>query len=74
MEHKGKIDKKKSFEEQLKELESIVEVLDRGEAPLEDLLRKYEEGMELARACRDFLDKAELKIIEIGKGLLNAEI
>jgi exodeoxyribonuclease VII small subunit len=65
----GKTDIKKSFEIQLKELEAIVEILDRCEAPLEELLNKYEEGMELARCCREFLDKAELKIIEIGKQL-----
>lgn len=55
----------RSFEEQLKRLEEIVEILDQGEEPLEDMLKLYEEGMKLAANCRKFLDKTEQKIIEI---------
>jgi exodeoxyribonuclease VII small subunit len=57
--------KEKSIDEQLKELEEIVELLETGEAPVEELMKKYEQGMELARQCREFLEKAEQKIIEI---------
>ncbi|MBM2814543.1 MAG: xseB [Ignavibacteria bacterium] len=56
-----------SFEEKLKLLEDIVETLDKGEAPLDELIAKYEEGMELARLCRRYLSAAEMKVIEIRK-------
>ncbi len=56
---------KSSFEEQLKRLEEIVETLDSSEIPLEDALKMYEEGMSISKALKDFLEKAEQKIIEI---------
>lgn len=56
---------KLTFEEKLKKLEEIAVALDRSEEPLEILLEKYEEGMKLAKTARDFLDKAERKVIEI---------
>ena len=59
--------KKQTFEEQLKQLEEIVELLDSGEAPLEEMLKKYEEGMAIAKNCRKFLDEAEQKVIDISK-------
>ncbi len=59
--------KTKNFEEQLEELEEIVEKLDAGEAPLEELLKDFESGMTLSAELRDFLEKAELKIEEISK-------
>ena len=42
--------KEKPFEQQLEELEEIVEVLDSGEISLEKMLKKYEEGMKLAKS------------------------
>ncbi len=59
--------KKLNFNEKLEELEEIVEKLDAGEAPLEELIKDYEKGMKLAGELRDFLSKAEQKIIEIGE-------
>jgi exodeoxyribonuclease VII small subunit len=59
--------KKLSFEEQIRNLEEIVETLDRGEAPLEELVDQYEEGMKLASSLTEFLDKAEQKITDISK-------
>jgi exodeoxyribonuclease VII small subunit len=56
---------KKSFEEQLSRLEEIVDILDEGNVPLEDMLTVYEEGMKLAQEMREFLEKAEQKIIDI---------
>lgn len=56
-----------TFEEQITKLEEIAEMLDRGDAPLEELLSKYEEGIALAEKCRTFLDKAEQKVIDISK-------
>lgn len=50
------------FEEALQRLEEIVESMEEGEIPLEDLLRKYEEGSELLKVCGKRLRDAELKI------------
>ena len=51
-----------SLEAQLKRLEEIAMLLDRGELPVDEQLKIYEEGMQLAQACRDYLEKAQLKI------------
>ena len=58
---------KKSFEEQLTRLEDIVGILDKGEIPLEDMVNIYEEGMALTKVLREYLNKAEMKVIEINK-------
>ncbi len=59
--------KKKTFEEKLERLEKIVAILDDSETTLEDMLKVYEEGINLTNELRDFLEKAELKIKELKK-------
>ena len=51
-----------SFEESLKRLEQIVSVLERGEAPLEESLKLFQEGTELVRRCQNLLDNAKLQV------------
>lgn len=53
---------KATFEERLERLEEIVVLLDRGDAPLEELLALYEEGIVLSKECSDFLRQAEQKV------------
>jgi exodeoxyribonuclease VII small subunit len=60
-------DKKKSagsesFEVALARLEEIVTLLERGEVPLEDGLRLFEEGVVLSRRCHEMLRSAEARI------------
>ena len=43
--------KKMSFEEKLSRLEEIVAALEKGDAPLADSLRLFEEGTKLVNAC-----------------------
>jgi len=50
------------FEEQLAQLESVVERLERGELTLEDSVRLFEEGVKLSNACKQELEKAEGRI------------
>ena len=50
------------FEDCLQRLEQIVEQLERGEIPLEQSLKLFEEGMTLSNACRKELEDAEGKI------------
>jgi exodeoxyribonuclease VII small subunit len=51
-----------SFEEQLTQLESVVEKLERGELSLDDSVRLFEEGVRLSNACKQELEKAEGRI------------
>ena len=51
-----------SFELALSELEQIVQKLEKGELPLEDSLRLYEEGIRLSRLCHGKLEEAEGRI------------
>lgn len=51
-----------SFEESMKRLEQIVSVLERGEAPLEESLKLFQEGTELVRRCQNLLDDAKLQV------------
>ena len=51
-----------NFEKAMDRLESIVEQMESGKLPLEDLIVSYEEGMNLVKVCQDRLTKAEQKI------------
>lgn len=50
------------FEEALKKLEKIVEDLENGDLSLDEALKKYQEGIELSRACSSKLESAKKKI------------
>ena len=56
-----------TFEEAQKELEQIVERLERGQAGLDETLRLWERGEELYRFCREQLDAAHGKIEELAR-------
>ena len=51
-----------TFEENVKQLESIVQQLERGDLPLEDSIRLFEEGMQVSGACKNQLEAAEGKV------------
>ena len=51
-----------TFEEQLKKLETIVDQLERGDLPLEDSIKLFEEGVGLSNACKQELEAAEGKV------------
>ena len=53
--------KEKSFEEAIARLEQIIELLEKGELSLEENLKLFEEGIALARHCRNRLDEAQRK-------------
>jgi exodeoxyribonuclease VII small subunit len=56
-----------TFEEAQRELESIVERLERGQAPLDEALALWERGEDLYRLCRARLDSAQGRIEELGR-------
>ena len=54
-----------SFEENLKQLETIVDQLDSEDVDLEKSVELYEKGMELKKICEEKLKKVELQIKKI---------
>ncbi len=54
-----------SFEESMRRLTQIVAELEGGDLPLERSLHLFEEGVRLARAAQDRLDKAERRVEEL---------
>jgi exodeoxyribonuclease VII small subunit len=57
-----------SFEAALKELESIVDQLERGDVELEKSIEIYERGEALRNRCDELLKSAEMKIEKIKTG------
>ena len=55
-------EKKASFEQDLKKLESIVSDMESENINLESLVGHYKEGIELIKKCREKLSKSELLI------------
>src|SRR5881398_2765776 len=51
-----------NFEKAMDRLEAIVEQMETGKLPLEDLIVRYEEGMNLVKICQERLANAEEKI------------
>jgi exodeoxyribonuclease VII small subunit len=51
-----------NFEGAMDRLEKIVEQMESGKLPLEDLIVRYEEGMNLVKICQERLTNAEQKI------------
>jgi exodeoxyribonuclease VII small subunit len=50
------------FEDSLQRLEKIVDDLEKGNVPLEQALKLFEEGMQLSASCRKELEQAEGKV------------
>ena len=49
------VDENVSFEDNLKELEEIVEKLERGDVPLDDAIEEFKKAMDLVKSCDDKL-------------------
>ena len=68
MEKKTKAPTKKTFEKAIAELEQIAESLEQGELGLDKSISEFDNGMKLAKFCREKLDEAERKIEILQKG------
>lgn len=55
----------KTFEASMTRLEQIVRLMERGEVPLEESLKLFQEGTELVRSCGKLLDEAQLQVKKI---------
>ena len=56
------MNKEKSFEEMIEELENIANSLEKDELTLDESVLKFEEGMRLSKECSNILDNAEKRI------------
>ncbi len=54
--------KKEDFATRMQRLEQIVEALEREDAPLEQSMELYKEGVSLVRQCREQLEKARYDV------------
>ena len=61
-------DKKLSFEQSINRLDEIVKLLERGDAPLSDSLKLFEEGTSLIANCDALLNEAEQTVVKLKKG------
>lgn len=50
------------FEEAMERLEEIVEGLEKGELPIEEALKAFEEGMQLVTFCTKKLEEVEKRV------------
>ena len=57
--------KNPTFEENMQRLEHIVRAMERGDVPLEESLKLFQEGTELVRKCGKILDDAQLQVKKI---------
>ncbi len=54
-----------NFETNMQRLEQIVRALERGDVPLEESLRLFQEGTALVRDCGKLLDDAQLQVQKV---------
>ncbi len=56
-----------TYEEAAKRLEEIASILEKNEASLDETIKLYEEGTELAAFCNKKLSEAKIKITKLEK-------
>ena len=57
--------KKKTFEENLQEVEVIVTKLENGDVSLEDAIEAFQQGMILSKELQKTLDSAEKTLVKV---------
>lgn len=57
-----------NFEQSISRLDEIVRLLEKGDAPLSDSLKLFEEGTSLISNCDAMLNEAEQMVIKLKKG------
>ncbi len=56
------MEKNIKFEKAMERLEEIVHALEKGDLPLDDSLKFFEEGIKLSQVCMAKLDEAEKRV------------
>jgi exodeoxyribonuclease VII small subunit len=59
---------KNNYENKIKRISTIVEILESSEIPLEENIELVKEGAKLTKECKKYLDEAELTINKILNG------
>ena len=54
-----------TFEQNMARLEQIVRSMEKGDVPLEESLKLFQEGTALVKACGKLLDEAEQQVTKI---------
>ena len=54
-----------TFESNMQRLEQIVRAMERGDVPLEESLKLFQEGTELVQICTKLLEDAQLQIKKV---------
>jgi exodeoxyribonuclease VII small subunit len=54
-----------NFEESMLRLEQIIRSMERGEVPLEESLKLFQEGTELVASCEKMLENAQLQVNKV---------
>lgn len=60
-----------TYEQAFQEMESIIAALENNPPSLEEAIRLYERGQELAAYCAGLLDRADLKIQQLSGDTLS---
>ncbi len=60
-------DEKMTYEQAIRRLEEIVDLLEKKDTPLEESIKLFEEGTDLAAFCGEKLSSAKQKITELTK-------
>ena len=55
----------RTVEENMQRLEQIVRAMERGDVPLEESLKLFNEGTALVQSCEKLLDDAELQVKKV---------
>lgn len=56
------MEKEKSFEELIDELENIADLLESDKLNLDESMKEFEKGMKISKLCNEKLENAEKKI------------
>ena len=57
--------KEKKFEDKIKELEEIIEILESGDVSLDESIKKYTEAMKLVKECDSELKNIETQVNKV---------
>ena len=57
--------REKKFEDKIKELEEIINILESGEVSLDESIKKYTKAMQLVKECDSELKNIETKVNKI---------
>ncbi len=60
-------DKELTFEQAMERLEQIVRTMERGDVPLEESLKLFQEGTKLVDSCAKILENAKMEIEKVTK-------